>query len=287
MKFKFLYYFFLISGLFLVSCSNEEDIKEPLVAVEYFDKKYGNDTEQNYDIYLPENRDLNTPVIVLVHGGSWVGGDKSDMDSFVDNIKNVLPQFAITNINYRLLTITDNKHPTQIDDIDLFIKDLSSIQQENQISNKYYFLGVSAGAHLSLLYTYTKNNSGNIKAVCSIVGPTNFTDPNYINSGNSNFELLATTFLGDTYQNNPQIYEDASPLFQVDQSSAPSILFYGGNDPLIPSTQGKDLDQKLTDFNIMHEFTFYPNEGHGWEGVNAIDTMTKITAFFKKIENDQ
>ena len=37
----------------------------------------------------------------------------------------------------------------------------------------------------------------------------------------------------------------------------------------------------------MHEFTFYPNEGHGWEGVNAVDTMTKITAFFKKIEKDQ
>ena len=214
MKFKFLFYFFLISGLFFISCSNEEDIKEPLVAVEYLDKKYGNDTEQNYDIYLPENRDLNTPVIILVHGGSWVGGDKSDMNLFVDNIKNALPQFAVTNINYRLLTVVDNKHPTQINDIDLFIKDLSSKQKENQISNKYYFLGVSAGAHLSLLYTYTKNNSGNIKAVCSIVGPTNFTDPNYINSGNSNFELLATTFLGDTYQNNPQIYKDASPLFQ-------------------------------------------------------------------------
>jgi len=168
----------------------------------------------------------------------------------------------------------------------MFINDLGNKQSEYQISNKYYFLGVSAGAHLSLLYTYTKNN-GNIKAVCSIVGPTNFTDPNYINSENPNFNLLATTFLGDTYQNNPQLYQDASPMFQVNNSSAPTILFYGGNDPLIPSSQGNDLDQKLTELNILHEFTFYANEAHGWDGINAIDTMTKITSFFNQIEKNQ
>ena len=277
----------LIFGLFFTfSCATDNEIiVEPLEEISYFDLTYGADTEQNFDLHLPANRDLNTPVIILVHGGSWLGGDKSDMNLFVSNIKISMPEFAVANINYQLLTLTENKHPTQINDIEQLLIELKDISKEYQISNDYYFLGVSAGGHLSLLFSYTKNINSNIKAVCSIVGPTNFTDEAYINSGNTELELLATTFLGDTFQNNPVLYTNASPIFHVNENSAPTILFYGGKDPLIPVSQGEGLKNKLIEFNVQHEYTFYPNEGHGWEGINAIDTFTKITAFFKSIKN--
>ncbi len=281
------YFGLLILGLlFTFSCSTENEIiVEPLEEISYFDLTYGSDTEQNFDIHLPANRDLNTPVIILVHGGSWIGGDKSDMDLFTSNIKILMPEFAIANINYQLLTLTENKHPTQINDIEQLLIELKNKSVEYQISNDYYFLGVSAGAHLSLLFSYTKNINNDIKAVCSIVGPTNFTDEAYINSGNTELELLATTFLGDTFQNNPDLYADASPIFHVNENSTPTLLFYGGKDPLIPVSQGEGLKNKLIEFNVQHEYTLYPNEGHGWEGINAIDTFTKITAFFKSIKN--
>ena len=278
---------FFFALLFTFSCTTDDEvIIKPLKEVSYFDLSYGDDTEQNFDMYLPSNRDLNTPVIILVHGGSWSGGDKNDMNLFVNNVKTSMPEFAIANINYQLLTVTDNKHPTQINDIEKLILELKSKSEEYQISTDYYFLGFSAGAHLSLLFSYTKNTNNDIKAVCSIVGPTNFTDEAYINSGNTELELLATNFLGDTFQNNPSLYAEASPISHINSTSIPTILFYGGNDPLIPSSQGIDLDNKLTEFGIEHEFTFYPNEGHGWQGINAIDTSTKITVFFKSIANN-
>ena len=286
---KITYFGLLILGLlFTLSCSTDNEIiVEPLEEISYFDLTYGSNIDQNFDIHLPASRDLNTPVIILVHGGSWLGGDKSDMDLFVSNIKISMPEFAIANINYQLLTLTKNKHPTQINDIEQFLIELKDKSVEYQISNDYYFLGVSAGGHLSLLFSYTKNTNNNIKTVCSIVGPTNFTDEAYINSGNTELELLATTFLGDTFQNNPDLYVDASPISHVNENSAPTILFYGGNDPLIPVSQGEGLKNILIEFEVQYEYTLYPNEGHGWEGVNAIDTFTKITTFFKSIKNDK
>lgn len=286
MNLKLKYIGLVIVVFLLYACSSDTNTPVKSVdAVEYKDRKYGDNSEQEYDIFLPENRDLTTPVIILVHGGSWIAGDKSDMNLIVSNIKLTLPNFAIANMNYRLLTTTENKHPTQINDIDLLIQELKKKQNDYQISNDFYFLGVSAGAHLSLLYSYTKDSNGDVKAVCSIVGPTNFTDEAYLNSGNVEFELLMTNFLGDTYENNPQLYEDASPLFHVNSSSTPTVLFYGGQDPLIPTSQGTDLKDKLVAFDVEHQFTLYADEGHGWDGVNAVDTMTKITAFFNNINS--
>ncbi|MEN8187436.1 MAG: alpha/beta hydrolase [Bacteroidota bacterium] len=279
-------YFVLLSIFFIsFSCSTDDPKVEHLEAVSYYDEAYGSDDLQKYNIHLPEGRDTKTPVIVLVHGGSWIGGDKNDMQFIIDEIKVILPEFAIANINYRLLTFTENKHPTQINDIESFIVDLESKSDDFQISDDYYFIGTSAGGHLSLLYTYTKNKNNDIKAVASIVGPTNFTDDAYVNSGNSDFDLLSFTFLGDSYQNNPGLYEDASPLFHVTSSSAPTILFYGGKDELIPVSQGIDLKDKLTEFGVRHEYIFYPEEGHGWEGENAVDTFIRITEFFREIHD--
>lgn len=39
------------------------------------------------------------------------------------------------------------------------------------------------------------------------------------------------------------------------------------------------MDAKLTQLGVTHEFTFYPNEGHGWIGANLFDTWTKLKLF--------
>ena len=64
-------------------------------------------------------------------------------------------------------------------------------------------------------------------------------------------------------------------------TSPPTILFYGGQDPLIPTTQGTAMRDKLEELNITHEFTLYPNEGHGWVGLNLFDTSLKLKDFIE------
>lgn len=270
---------FLSVGIF--SCSNEEvSIPETVVeSTEYWEQlnvPYGNDSEQVYDIYLPQDRTLETKVIILVHGGGWTSGDKNDMNGFKDIIRQDLPDYAIVNINYRLANEDNQAYPMQINDITAVIEHLKANGSDYVISDDFGFIGISAGAHLSMLWSYAFDTHSNIEMVCSIVGPTNFTDPAYLNNVDPEVQALIDTLGLDT---STSFLEEISPLHQVTTSAPASILFYGGTDPLVPATQGTALDEKLTTLGITHQFTLYPNEGHGWVGLNLLDTWNKLKVF--------
>lgn len=273
--------------LFISSCSNN-DIEEiinlpelPLDEIELMNVSYGDDSKQKYDIYLPKDRTSSvTKVFVLIHGGAWIGGDKNDMNYLTDLLKIQFPDYAIVNINYRLASLATSAFPMQIDDIESVISDLKSKSQEYQISDAYGFIGTSAGAHLSMLYTYSFDNSNDVEMVCSIVGPTNFTDTNYVDNPDYEEQMASIQLImGVEYSINPQFYEDLSPYHIVSASAPPTILFYGGQDDLIPTSQGIEMHEKLDAIGVINEFTLYENEGHGWDGVNALDTMTKLSNF--------
>ncbi len=273
--------------LFISSCSSN-DVEEiinlpelPLDEIELINVSYGDDSKQKYDIYLPKDRTSSlTKVFVLIHGGAWIGGDKSNMDYLAGLLKIQFPDYAIVNINYRLASLTTPAFPMQIDDIQSVISDLKSKSDEYQISDAYGFIGTSAGAHLSMLYTYGFDNFNDVEMVCSIVGPTNFTDTNYLNNPDYEEQMVSIQLImGVEYDTNPQFYEDLSPYHIVTSSAPPTILFYGGQDDLIPTSQGVDMHEKLDAIGVTNEFTLYENEGHGWEGANSVDTMTKLSNF--------
>jgi len=43
--------------------------------------------------------------------------------------------------------------------------------------------------------------------------------------------------------------------------------------------QAEALVAELEKQNVIHEYVFYPAEGHGWTGENLIDSFNKIKAF--------
>jgi acetyl esterase/lipase len=274
--------------LFIIIFSCSEDVvninTKELIKTELLDVSYGSDLDQVYDIYLPAERSNSmTKTFVLVHGGSWVSGDKSDMNELVDIIKLNFPEYAIVNINYRLAKIGKPPFPMQTEDIQSVLNHLKDNSEDYQINQKYAFIGTSAGAHLSMLYSYKYDENSLVEMVCSIVGPTNFTDTNYINNPEYSDTLVAIQFLtGQSIVLNPSYYENVSPLFALTSAAPPTILFYGGMDALVPTSQGVDLNNRLTALNIEHEFTIYENEGHGWSGENAIDTAQKLVIFINK-----
>jgi len=240
---------------------------------------YGNDAQQIMDIYLPAGRNVNTKVIILVHGGGWSGGSKTDFDYFVPTLKAEFPSHAIVNMNYRLATASSPGFPKQIQDIEKLVQHLKA--SDYSISSDYAFIGASAGAHLSMLYAYHYDPDDDVKAVCSIVGPTDFTDPSY--TGNPLYEYGLTALVGNvTFQSNPEIFIEVSPRTHVTAYSPPTIMFHGGQDPLIPATQGPRLKEKLDEFNVYNELYIYPNGGHGnWDAVTMADFSTKLIAFLQ------
>jgi acetyl esterase/lipase len=287
--YRHFYSVILILSLSFFACSDSVEIEVPnpdlmpLPSAEFVNVPYGEEALQKYDIYLPADRNKEvTKVFVLVHGGGWVGGDKSELKTYVEFMKIQFPTYAIVNINYQLASIVKSPFPMQIDDIKKIILDLKSKADDYEISNQYGFVGISAGAHLSMLYAYAHDVMSEVKMVCSIVGPTNFTDENYSNSSDpniiENFDLVEA-ITGVEFEGNKEFYESVSPFHVVDQNAPPTILFYGGQDPLIPTSQGTSLHDKLNELGVINEFTLYENEGHGWVGLSLIDTLNKLNTF--------
>ncbi len=276
-------FFGIIFIIFLSGCSNESVEKEVVVdgldPSKYYEElniEYGDDINQKFDLYLPANRSTSTKIMVLVHGGGWVSGDKSDLNPVKDLIRFDLPNLAIVNINYRLADANNKPYPMQIEDITSIINYLKENKSKYIISEDIGFIGTSAGAHLSLLWSYAFDTNKKVDMVCSIVGPTNFTDPAYLNNTSPELQAILNLFGGEL---SIPFLEEASPFHQLTAEAPPTILFYGGQDPLIPTTQGTDLRDKLQNLGVTHEFTLYENEGHGWEGLNFLDTWTKLKVF--------
>lgn len=284
MKTSKLIFLFLIVTIAFFNCSNEkttDGVLTDLDASIYYEElniSYGENPDQKFDLYLPANRSTNTKVIILVHGGGWSSGDKSDMNDFKNLIRTELPNLAIVNINYRLADEDNKPYPMQIDDISSVINYLKENRAYYTISDNYGFIGVSAGAHLSLLWSYGFDTNSNVKMACSIVGPTNLADTAYLNNTSPELQELL-----DLYGINSEIsfLEEVSPYYRATVSSPPTILFYGGQDPLIPTTQGTDMRDKLESLGVTNQFTLYPDAGHGWVGLELLDTWTKLKAFIQ------
>lgn len=266
----------------VVSCSEEDSNSMdpqgngPLEFRQELNVSYGNESDQVFDLYLPANRTLDTKVMILVHGGGWTSGDKSDMDLLKDLILQELPNIAVVNINYRLADQNNPPFPMQIDDITSVVNVLQNNQNDYVISDEIGFLGTSAGAHLSMLWSYAHDDNSLTKMVASIVGPTNFTDPAYLNNTNPELQEIIDVYGIDA---STEFLELVSPYHQVTSDAPPTILFYGGQDPLIPTSQGIDMQAKLESLGVTHQFVLYPNAGHGWIGSELIDTWTNLKEF--------
>ena len=240
----------------------QDDTALPLEAAISIDVPYGDDPQQKYDLYLPAGRSSSkTKVVVLIHGGGWVSGDKSDMEEFVDLIRAQLPDYAVVNLNYVLADVTTPAFPNQFLDVKAALEQIKQQAGDLQILPEFALIGTSAGAHISLMMDYVYDNDDLVKMVCSIVGPTDFTDPFY--SESPEYQILLNALVDESaYAAGTDYAQATSPVFQVTSNSAPTIMFYGNEDPLVPISNGTNLELALASNSVSHSFTIYEG-GHG------------------------
>ncbi|WP_162944732.1 alpha/beta hydrolase [Flavisolibacter nicotianae] len=244
---------------------------------------YGNDGQQRMDIYLPANHNTtSTRALVLIHGGAWTSGDKTDFNEFISILKQRLPDYAVFNINYRLAAFpATNLFPTQENDVKAaFDFILSKVSDYGFNQTKIVVLGASAGSHLALLQGY-KNATPRLKAIVDMFGPSDLTA--FYNSLTE--PIVKSTMqdlLGGTPTTNASLYQSSSPINYVTAQSPPTLVFHGGQDPLVPLSQSSSLKAKLDALKVPAQLVVYPAEGHGWEGVSLTDTYEKIDAFLRQ-----
>ncbi len=118
--------------------------------------QYGPDPKWNrLDLYKPKDADGPVPVIVSVHGGGWVYGDKERYQYYCMSL--VKHGFAVVNFTYGLAP--EFKYPGPLTDSNRVIEWLLSHGEEYGLDTARVFaVGDSAGAHLLGLYCCAVTN---------------------------------------------------------------------------------------------------------------------------------
>jgi acetyl esterase/lipase len=274
--------FFLFSFMFIVflfsSCQKEEGGNGEVVSVTMLNVPYGSNAQQKMDIYLPAGRSTTTTkVIIMIHGGGWSTGDKTDFNQYIDSLKKREPGYAIFNINYRLANAPD-LFPAQENDVKAAIEFIYNKRTEYPISDKFVLLGASAGGHLALLQGYRHTAPVKVKAIIDFFGPTDLTDM-FNNPANPLVPLLLAGVTGGTPTTQSLIYQTSNPLNYINGQSSPTLIMHGGIDIVVSPSQSILLKNKLQTNSVVHQYIFYPTEGHGWVGANLTDSFNKIQAF--------
>ena len=141
---------------------------------------------------------------------------------------------------------------------------------------EFALVGASAGAHIALMYDYVYDVSDRVKLVVDVVGPTDFTDPQY--TSNPLFPL-AMALLTDVpaYPPGTNLQQALSPAWQVSDASSPTVLFYGATDDLVPLSNAHTLDSALTAHGVPHGLTTYPGGHDDWPPSDMDDMFGKIS----------
>lgn len=163
----------------------------------------------------------------MVAAGGWYLGDKREIKTGAISFQQ--QGLAFISINYRLTrTLQHNIHFAQIKDIEKAINTVVAKSKKWNISATHlvFFVGGSAGSHLSLLHACKYNNSKKIKAVRFTPEPNDLTDTAFINNsiGGQPVKDMLTDYVGYSIMANPQAWHDASLVNYISPASDPYMF---------------------------------------------------------------
>ncbi len=255
-------YLLLIPVLFFVGCTHtarhSNIVPQPYIA--YKNIVYGTDSaQQAMDVYLPMERHANTtPVIILLHGGAWVVGDKTELNWIGLDTFFTAHGCAVVNMNYRLHD--QYAWPAPLDDIGIVMSYIKAKAAEWKINaDKVCLWGKSSGAHLALVYGYSRNSERRVKVVMDLYGPSDLTDSSVVYK---DFGMNVAYLLGD-YTGNRYAWQNASPLYFMN-SAVPTAIYHGTADSLIYFTQAQRLFDSLRTRGVPCTLTAWSGRSHGW-----------------------
>lgn len=192
---------------------------------------YGEHAAQQMDVYAPATASgEGSAAVVLVHGGSWVKGDKADLAPYARQL--AAEGYVVASINYRLAT--DAAWPAQRDDAVASVGYLGEHAEEYGIdADRIVLVGSSAGGHIATSAATVGAGSELVRGVVSLSAPM---DPRRVvkdPAGGLN-RVVTSALLRCAPAECPQRYRDAAPQANLTPDDAPSLVFSSTDEWLDP-----------------------------------------------------
>lgn len=249
------------------------------IARKMFDLPYASlSPAQKLDIYWPADGNGPFPVVVSIHGGAFMGGDKRDIQ--LTPMLEVLKRgYVLVGVNYRMSA--EAKFPALIHDIKAAIRWIRA-NAETYLFDPWRIAtwGGSAGGYLSLMAGVAADIAdelddptlGNadqpehVQAVVSWFPPTDFLKmdeqlaesgflppPQFAHSGENSPESL---LLGKKITEIPELVRLANPETYIRPGLPPFFIQHGKMDDTVPYQQSLNFAQQLAAIapqNVTHE----------------------------------
>lgn len=254
------------------------------------DVEYGTGSGRalHLDVYTPEKSAGPAPFILWIHGGGWIGGEKSPCLT----VGLVAKGYVTASIEYRLAT--EAAFPAQIEDCKAAVRWVRTHAKALGVDPaRIGAAGGSAGGHLAALLGVAgdaadlEGKGGNpgvsssVAAVCDIFGPTDllhFDGHGSILVASANDSVVAQ-LLGGPLATHQELARKASPITYVTKDDPPFLILHGDKDNIVPVDQSERFDAALKKAGVDSTLVVVPGAGHGDLGPDA---TLKLVDFFDK-----
>ena len=247
---------------------------------------YGSHERHVLDLYMPETPRTASGLILFIHGGGWTSCDKTahTADCRYWSEKG----YVSATMNYRYvdkkLTVFD-----ELDDVTAAMEKIKSVcAQRGWDLRRVLLSGGSAGAHLALMYAYTRTGQAPVlpAAVFCHCPPTHCHRHDFLLGINGEFEdwkygvlshCCGTTVTKKTFDR-ARVQEKLlriSPVSYVTDRAVPTGVCHGLRDDLVPYEHTLLFLDALKKNGVPHDLLTYPNSGHAMDKDPELDVQAK------------
>lgn len=222
--------------------------------------------ELHLDLYRPKKSKAKAPIVVMVHGGGWISGDKSHMEPLAKTL--AARGYVAATVEYRLSP--EIEYPAGVQDVKFAIRWLKCQSKKWKAdSAKVAILGASAGGQLAALVAYSSglekfeveggpDASSRVQAAVDMDGVLAFHHPE------SEEGTVAAKWLGGTYEAIPEIWDEASALYHVTSDDPPTLFlnssylrFHAGQDDVIEKLDRYGIESEVHRMGERTPHTFW------------------------------
>lgn len=247
------------------------------------------------DVAWPKNQTKELPVVILVHGGGWVGGSRTDY-RFMQNAL-AQQQIVAVSVDYRLSPAS--VFPAQIEDVKCAVRWIREFGKQYRMdTRRVVAMGASAGAHLVALLGTTQGmlqfeGSGGHQHQSSAIdamvlhggpyrlGPLAREISSHPTSDSPASLKAISMLLGGNTDPSSKPYIDASPATYASPKSATTLLLHGLNDTVVPHSEAVGFGALLRSKGISSDVLIMDGAGHGDFGSNPGPVVVKLLGFIK------
>jgi acetyl esterase/lipase len=221
---------------------------------------------QRLDVYLPDAGEGPFPVIVSLHGGAFMGGDKADLQ-LLPFLEGLTRGYGVVAANYRLSG--EAIFPALVHDAKAAVRWIRGHAREHRLDGQRIAAwGASAGGYLALmlgtshgiseLEDLSLGNAGrpaNVQAVVDWFGPSDFLKmdeqleacglPPLEGQSHSGPQSPESLLLGRQITEIPEWVRAANPGSYIRADAPPFLIQHGTRDAVVPAQQSVDLAARL------------------------------------------